>query len=88
VFPFAIGAVVLGESCDFQTPLSGQDSPVLAVVPIGAFAILLLLYRSIDCLRTINLALTINRRTADSLLDNGGEMFFVDMSKPLRSLRL
>lgn len=39
MLPFAIGAVVLGESCDFQTPLSGQDSPVLAVVPIGARAI-------------------------------------------------
>jgi hypothetical protein len=35
VFPLAIGAVVEGESCDFHTPLSGQVSPVRAVVPIG-----------------------------------------------------
>jgi len=35
-FPFAIGAVVLGELRAAQTPLSGQISPVLAVVPKGA----------------------------------------------------
>jgi len=35
-FPFAIGAVVVGFPTTFQTPLSGQVSPVLAVVPIGA----------------------------------------------------
>lgn len=33
----AIGAVVLGEPTTSQTPLSGHRSPVLAVVPIGAF---------------------------------------------------
>lgn len=36
VFPFAIGAVVDGESWDSQMPLSGQVSPVLAVVPTPA----------------------------------------------------
>lgn len=35
-FPFAIGAVVLGWLVTSQTPLSGQVSPVLAVVPMGA----------------------------------------------------
>jgi hypothetical protein len=35
VFPFAIGAVVVGDPTTFQTPLSGQFSPVFAVVPIG-----------------------------------------------------
>lgn len=34
VLPFAIGAVV-DPLLGFQTPLSGQDSPVRAVVPIG-----------------------------------------------------
>ena len=34
VLPFAIGAVVL-PLCGFQTPLSGQVSPVWAVVPRG-----------------------------------------------------
>ena len=33
---FAIGAVVVGLPTTFQTPLSGQISPVFAVVPIGA----------------------------------------------------
>jgi hypothetical protein len=32
---FAIGAVVVGEPTTFQTPLSGQISPVFAIVPIG-----------------------------------------------------
>jgi hypothetical protein len=32
----AIGAVVVGVPTTFQTPLSGQFSPVRAVVPIGA----------------------------------------------------
>jgi len=35
--PFAIGAVVVGVPTTFQTPLSGQDSPVRAVVPRGFF---------------------------------------------------
>ena len=34
--PFAMGAVVDGFPITSQTPLSGQTSPVLAVVPIGA----------------------------------------------------
>lgn len=34
--PFAIGAVVDGVPSTFHTPLSGQLSPVLAVVPSGA----------------------------------------------------
>tara|TARA_B100000745_G_C20136611_1_gene389620 strand:- start:1557 stop:1739 length:183 start_codon:yes stop_codon:yes gene_type:complete len=34
LLPLAIGAVVL-PFCGRQTPLSGQISPVLAVVPIG-----------------------------------------------------
>ncbi len=33
--PSAIGAVVDGVSIDLQTPLSGQRSPVRAVVPMG-----------------------------------------------------
>lgn len=33
MLPLAIGAVVVGVPCTFQTPLSGQDSPVLAVLP-------------------------------------------------------
>lgn len=33
--PLAMGAVVVGVPTTFQTPLSGQISPVLAVVPIG-----------------------------------------------------
>jgi hypothetical protein len=33
--PLAIGAVVLGVPITSQTPLSGQFSPVLAVVPTG-----------------------------------------------------
>ena len=33
--PLAIGAVVLGAPSTFQTPLSGQISPVRALVPIG-----------------------------------------------------
>jgi len=36
--PFEIGAVVEGIPSTFQTPLSGQISPVLARVPIGFFA--------------------------------------------------
>ncbi|HJS13418.1 MAG TPA: hypothetical protein VJ811_19330 [Sphingopyxis sp.] len=36
--PLAIGAVVEGVPSTFQTPLSGQVSPVLARVPIGRFA--------------------------------------------------
>lgn len=35
-FPCAIGAVVDGVEIASQTPDSGQRSPVLAVVPIGA----------------------------------------------------
>ncbi len=35
-FLFEMGAVVLGLPTTFQTPLSGQIPPVLAVVPIGA----------------------------------------------------
>jgi hypothetical protein len=42
-FPLAIGAVVDGVPTTFQIPLSGQVSPVLAVVPIGAFAMFLIL---------------------------------------------
>ncbi|WP_225317982.1 hypothetical protein, partial [Pseudomonas aeruginosa] len=38
-FPFAMGAVVDGTSCDLHTPLSGQRSPVRPVVPIGALLI-------------------------------------------------
>jgi hypothetical protein len=34
---FAIGAVVVGVPTTSQSPLSGQRSPVFAVVPIGAF---------------------------------------------------
>jgi len=34
VLPFAIGAVVLGVSWDFQTPLFGQIWPVDAVIEI------------------------------------------------------
>jgi hypothetical protein len=34
-FPLAMGAVVDGLPTTFQTPLSGQVSPVVAVVPIG-----------------------------------------------------
>jgi len=45
VFPLAMGAVVEGESCDFHTPLSGQLSPVRAVVPIGLGKVLLLIWR-------------------------------------------
>jgi len=37
--PLAIGAVVEGLSIDSHTPLSGQISPVLAVVPNGVFDI-------------------------------------------------
>lgn len=37
ILPTAIGAVVDGVSIDCQTPLSGQRSPVRAVVPIGFF---------------------------------------------------
>lgn len=36
MFPTAIGAVVDGESCDCQTPLSGHFCPVDAVVPTPA----------------------------------------------------
>lgn len=32
---FAMGAVVDGLPATFHTPLSGQDSPVRALVPIG-----------------------------------------------------
>lgn len=39
LFPFAIGAVVDGVPTTVHTPLSGQLSPVLPVVPNGAFAI-------------------------------------------------
>jgi hypothetical protein len=39
LLPLAIGAVVEGVATAFQTPLSGQTSPVLAVVPMGAFGI-------------------------------------------------
>lgn len=35
--PFAIGAVVVGEPTTSQFPLSGQISPVRAVVPMGFF---------------------------------------------------
>lgn len=35
MLPLAIGAVVLGVPCTFQTPLCGQLCPVCAVVPIG-----------------------------------------------------
>jgi hypothetical protein len=37
VLCFAIGAVVLGVPITVHMPLSGHFSPVLAVVPIGAF---------------------------------------------------
>ena len=36
VLPFAIGAVVDGVPTTTHTPLSGQEEPVLAVVPRGA----------------------------------------------------
>ena len=36
----AMGAVVDGLPTTFHTPLSGQLSPVLAVVPIGALAMM------------------------------------------------
>ncbi len=39
-FPFEIGAVVEGVPTTFQTPDSGQFSPVLACVPNGAFDII------------------------------------------------
>jgi len=39
--PLAIGAVVVGWDTTAQTPLSGQISPVRAVVPIGAMVHLL-----------------------------------------------
>lgn len=39
MFPSAIGAVVEGLSKDCQIPLSGQRSPVRAVVPTGFLAI-------------------------------------------------
>ncbi|MFD2188817.1 hypothetical protein [Aquimarina celericrescens] len=39
LFPLAIGAVVVGVPTTFHIPDSGQVCPVLAVVPIGAFAI-------------------------------------------------
>lgn len=46
--PLAIGAVVLGVPSTFQTPLSGQISPVRALVPIGArfAAVVFILYLS------------------------------------------
>jgi hypothetical protein len=37
VLPFAIGAVVLGVSMDFQTPLFGQVWPVDAVNVLTSF---------------------------------------------------
>ena len=40
-FRFAMGAVVEGFPTTFHTPLSGQISPVLAVVPMGARAAVL-----------------------------------------------
>ncbi|MGQ3041918.1 MAG: hypothetical protein ACT6R7_06270 [Brevundimonas aurantiaca] len=39
-FVFAIGAVVLGVPITFQIPLSGQRSPVRAVLPIGMASLL------------------------------------------------
>ncbi len=39
VLPFAIGAVVNGVLIAVHTPLSGQFSPVFAVVPRGSLAI-------------------------------------------------
>jgi hypothetical protein len=38
--PLAIGAVVVGVVVTFHTPLSGQLSPVRAVVPIGFFILI------------------------------------------------
>ena len=35
MLPLAMGAVVVGVPTTFQTPLSGQDCPVRAVVPRG-----------------------------------------------------
>ena len=42
-FPFAIGAVVEGVEIAFQTPDSGQNSPVRARVPIGLRVIVVVL---------------------------------------------
>ena len=39
-FPLAIGAVVVGVPTTAQTPLSGQISPVLRVVPKGTRVLL------------------------------------------------
>lgn len=41
--PLAIGAVVVGVPNTCQTPLSGQICPVVAVVPIGDLAMVMLL---------------------------------------------
>jgi hypothetical protein len=41
--PFAIGAVVEGVEIAFQTPDSGQTSPVRARVPIGLRVIVVVL---------------------------------------------
>jgi DNA modification methylase len=49
--PLAIGAVVLGVPCTLQTPLSGQISPVLAVLPTAILLFLAILSNeSEDCL--------------------------------------
>lgn len=42
MFPLEIGAVVLGVPRTCHTPLSGQDWPVLAVVPKGALVCILI----------------------------------------------
>ena len=42
MFPLEIGAVVLGVARTCHTPLSGQDWPVLAVVPKGALVCVLM----------------------------------------------
>ncbi len=40
----AIGAVVEGSPYTFHTPLSGHLSPVRAFVPIGYFAMFILIF--------------------------------------------
>lgn len=42
MLPLAMGAVVEGVSSDFQTPLSGQRSPVFTLVPSSAMVFLLI----------------------------------------------
>jgi hypothetical protein len=61
-FPLAIGAVVEGEPITFQTPLSGQISPVFAVVPIGAFMLKILIYMNYSTLPISKYRVALNRK--------------------------